>query len=137
MLKSRKVLNTLRSKSVILALVISFTLTSSAVWAFERDVKAVLITSAYGAVGGTLVGLASLPIHRSGRSVFMGTSLGLYLGAIVGFYYIGHRDDRGNPLTESTPALQSASLASNSFNENPFNIQEGPEFETQLWALRF
>lgn len=66
--------------------------------AVDRDVRAVLTTSAYGVAGGTLLGLASLPLHRSGRSVFMGTSLGLYLGAIVGFYFIGHRDDRGNPL---------------------------------------
>ena len=90
----------------------------SPAWAVDRDVRAVLTTSAYGVAGGTLLGLASLPLHRSGRSVFMGTSLGLYLGAIVGFYYIGHRDDRGNPLASvagpddfgSTPMVREALL---------------------------
>jgi hypothetical protein len=66
--------------------------------AIDRDVRAVIVAGEYGLLGGTVLGLATLPFTESARSVFQGTSLGLYLGIAVGFYYVMHRDDAENPL---------------------------------------
>lgn len=70
--------------------------------ALDRDVKAVIITSLYGAVAGTVLGAASYPFTQSVRGIFMGTSLGLYLGAGAGLYHVNHRDDPENPLNPNS-----------------------------------
>ena len=64
----------------------------------DRDVRAVLTTSAYGAVIGAAAGLATWPLSGSSRSVFIGASVGLYLGIVAGVYFITHRDDPQNPM---------------------------------------
>jgi hypothetical protein len=66
--------------------------------AVDRDVRAVLIGGLYGMAGGTILGLASYPFTQKPRSIFIGTSIGLYLGIAVGFYYIWNRYDPENPL---------------------------------------
>jgi hypothetical protein len=66
--------------------------------AMDRDVRAVLAGGAYGLVGGTALGLASYPFTQRTRNIFVGTSIGLYLGLVVGFYHVWHRDDPENPL---------------------------------------
>lgn len=68
--------------------------------ALDRDVKAVILTSLYGAVAGTVLGAASYPFSQSVRGIFMGTSIGLYLGAAAGTYHVYHRDDPENPLSQ-------------------------------------
>jgi hypothetical protein len=64
----------------------------------RKDVLIVGTTSLYGMAAGTVLGLASLPAHQSVRGVFQGTSLGLYIGIIVGLYHLQHQDDPENPL---------------------------------------
>ena len=64
-------------------------------FAMNQRVRTVLVAGAYGAVGGTALGLVSLPITRDSRSLFIGTSLGLYLGVAVGIYYLF---DKSNSL---------------------------------------
>jgi hypothetical protein len=66
--------------------------------AMDRNVKALLVAGSYGMVGGTLLGALSLPFTQNVRSMFVGTSLGLYLGLAVGVYYVVERDNPGNPL---------------------------------------
>ena len=66
--------------------------------AMDRDVRAVLVAGGYGLLAGTALGLVSYPLTRDTRSIFIGTSVGLYLGLIAGIYYINNRDDPGNPL---------------------------------------
>lgn len=66
--------------------------------ALSRDVKAVLIISGYGMAGGTILGAAALPFNQDLRTVFIGTSIGLYLGIAVGFYYIYDRYAQENPI---------------------------------------
>ena len=66
--------------------------------ALNRDVRAVLITSGYGVAAGTILGLASFPLNQNPRSIFIGSSVGLYLGIAVGVYYIFHRYSPENPL---------------------------------------
>ena len=71
--------------------------------AFEIDprVKTFLIMNAYGAVGGLLLGGATLAFDAPGRAPFIGASLGLYAGLIFGSYVvITHKieeDRRMNP----------------------------------------
>lgn len=67
-------------------------------FALSKDVKTVLIASGWGILGGTAMGLLSLPFTQSFKSVFMGSSIGLYLGIAGGFYHISHTDDPTNPL---------------------------------------
>ncbi len=67
-------------------------------WALDRDTGAVLTLGGYGIAGGAVLGLISLPLTQNVRSIFVGTSVGLYLGLLVGFYHVMHRDDPENPL---------------------------------------
>lgn len=66
--------------------------------AIDRDVRSVIVAGGYGILGGTILGLASYPLTRDGRSVFIGSSVGLYLGIIAGIYYVMDRDNPENPL---------------------------------------
>jgi hypothetical protein len=66
--------------------------------AIDRDVKAVMVVSTYGLLGGTVLGLAALPFNQDIRTVFIGSSLGLYLGIAIGIYYVYDRYDQNNPL---------------------------------------
>ena len=71
----------------------------------NKDVKVVLTTGIYGLAVGTAAGLVSYPISKSPRTVFIGSSVGLYLGIAVGIYHIFNRDDPGNPLRSEAPPL--------------------------------
>lgn len=103
--------------------------------ALDRDVRAVLIAGLYGIAGGTILGAASLPLTREPRTVFMGSSLGLYLGIAVGFYYIWHRYDPGNPLhmdPEPPPPWQRPKS-----HLTPTTAREQPLFEARFKLLEF
>jgi hypothetical protein len=64
-------------------------------WALDREVKSVLVAGGYGMVLGTMAGALSVPFTRNARTMFVGTSLGLYLGLVIGIYYVLDKD---NPL---------------------------------------
>ena len=49
-------------------------------------------------IGGTIVGAAIVPFSQNVRTLFLGTSVGLYLGIVVGLYYVFDRYDQQNPL---------------------------------------
>lgn len=66
--------------------------------AVSREFRTVFWTSVYCAGAGTVLGMASLPMTRDIRTMFMGTSIGLYLGIVLGIYFISNPDDPGNPL---------------------------------------
>lgn len=92
--------------------------------AVSKDTKTVLTAGAYGALGGTVLGLIAFPFSGKLRTIPIGTSIGLYLGAAVGFYHIWHRDDPGNPLGRG-------------YSEMRIDQPEPPLFETQWAVLRF
>jgi hypothetical protein len=75
--------------------------------AIDQDTRSVIRGGTYGLIGGTVVGLAVLPLTGSVRGVFIGSSLGLYMGILLGVYHITHRDDPENPFRgqvfEQTP----------------------------------
>ena len=109
----------------IIFILILFCLTSSSFsFAVDRDVKVLLISGTYGVVAGSVVGLASVPLSRDFRTLFIGSSVGLYLGFAVGVYYIYHRTDPQNPLRART---EQASLPLSS----SFDFSFYREFETK------
>src|SRR4051812_22684120 len=82
------------SMGIFLALQLSIALPlAPTAKAMDRDVQTVLTTSLYGMAVGTGLGLVSYPFAQSSRAIFIGTVVGLYLGAIVGIYHVSHRDD--------------------------------------------
>ncbi len=56
--------------------------------AMDARIKALGLMAAYGAIGGFLLGTASLAFDTPGRSPFVGASLGLYGGIIFGSYIV-------------------------------------------------
>jgi hypothetical protein len=66
--------------------------------AMDRDVRSVLVGGGYGLLGGAVLGLVAYPITQNPRSIAVGTSIGLYLGLALGFYYVWERDNPENPL---------------------------------------
>lgn len=54
----------------------------------DPKVKTVAVMSAYGTVGGALLGLASLAFRSSPRAIPVGASLGLYAGLLFGSYIV-------------------------------------------------
>jgi hypothetical protein len=59
----------------------------------DKGVRTVLIAGMYGAGAGTVLGLAAYPITNNVRSLFMGSSIGLYLGLALGIYLVANPDD--------------------------------------------
>ncbi len=66
--------------------------------AMSRDVRTVLTVGLYGIAAGSLLGALALPATQDVKSIFIGSSVGLYLGLIIGIYHVNHRDDPQNPL---------------------------------------
>jgi hypothetical protein len=53
-------------------------------YSMSPKVKTVLVFGGGGALAGTLLGLLTLPFSSNARGVFMGSSIGLYLGLAGG-----------------------------------------------------
>lgn len=76
----------LLSSFLIICLFIVFSPRSEA--QMDPKVKTVAVMSAYGTVGGALLGLASLAFRSSPRAIPVGASLGLYAGLLFGSYVV-------------------------------------------------
>jgi len=87
--------------------------------ALDPKAKAFMIISAYGTVGGALLGFASLAFGANSRAIAQGASLGLYAGIGFGAYVIsshgrpssgyedegGYNDGYGDPYARPPGAL--------------------------------
>jgi hypothetical protein len=107
-----------RSRAAALAVLIGvFSLaTAPRSQAMSPDVKSVMIGGVYGIAVGTGLGLLALPGTRSVRGIFMGSSIGLYLGMVAGYYHSRNRDNPQNPLRvgllmDSETSMRPAGLA--------------------------
>lgn len=60
----------------------------AAVPKLNPKIKAFLLMTTYGTVGGFLLGSASLAFETPGRAPFIGASLGLYAGLAFGSYVL-------------------------------------------------
>lgn len=101
-----------------------------------RDQKAIATSGLYGIGGGMLAGLLLFPVARTSRTIFIGGSVGLYLGIAVGVYHIYHRDDPGNPLSTRSASLPSQGEVPGAMQIGQRNPAE-PEVEISLPVLRF
>ncbi len=90
-------MRSIRPLLVVLVLVTAL-VSATPARATDRDVKAVMTAGGYGILVGTVAGLIAWPLTGSERAIFMGSSIGLYLGIGAGFYHISNRDEPGNPL---------------------------------------
>ena len=72
----------------------------------HRNLLVIFQAAGIGAIGGTLIGLISVPFSQNVRTVFMGTSVGLYVGAVAGVYFNANRDD-ARLLLDHTPSAMS------------------------------
>lgn len=78
-----------RLNSFLVALVIiSFVSLSPKAYAIPPKAKAFMVVTAYGTVGGALLGFATLAYGASSRAIAQGASLGLYAGIIFGSYVL-------------------------------------------------
>lgn len=82
-------------KVLFLAIVFVFTTSVSTNLVAAEDeggmppkVKAFLLVSGYGTVGGALLGFASMAFGTNSRAIAQGASLGLYAGMLFGGYVI-------------------------------------------------
>ncbi len=95
-------------------LIISFTLIfslifSNSLFAIEPKLKIIGTMSAYGVVGGALLGSATMAFGASSRAIARGASLGLYAGLLFGTYVIasyemkkrGYNDSREDYYPDS------------------------------------
>jgi len=86
-------------KKLLISLVLLFSLitpTKSA-HALDPKAKAFMIMTAYGTVGGALLGFATLAFGSNSRAIAQGASLGLYAGIIFGAYVINSHNNASNP----------------------------------------
>ena len=65
-----------------------FSLSSPAKAELDHRIQDLLVMSAYGTIGGALLGTASLAFDGDGRSVAKGASIGLYAGIVFGSYVV-------------------------------------------------
>lgn len=89
-------------KKLLISLTIAFTLVSpvNKAFAMEPKTKAFLVMCAYGTVGGSLLGFASMAFGTNSRAIAQGASLGLYAGIIFGGYVISSHRDPNAPVDE-------------------------------------
>ena len=67
--------------------------------AVSKNVRTVWVTGSYGILVGAGMGLIAWPLTGGGiRTLFMGMSVGLYLGIIIGIYHNQSRNDPNNPF---------------------------------------
>lgn len=78
-----------RFKSFLVVLVVvSFISIIPKAQAIPPKAKAFVVVSAYGTVGGALLGFATLAYGANSRAIAQGASLGLYAGIIFGTYVL-------------------------------------------------
>lgn len=79
---------------------ISHAQTQTSTSALDPKTKAFLIICGYGAVGGALLGLASMAFGQESRAIAQGASVGLYGGILFGAYVIYTHNQDSQPLRE-------------------------------------
>lgn len=72
----------------VVLFILSTTIYTPKAHAIPAKAKAMILLSAYGTVGGTLLGVAGLAFGGNVRGIARGASLGLYAGLLFGSYVI-------------------------------------------------
>lgn len=93
-------------KLLLIPLFVTLLLVSSIhnnAYALNPKVKVLLSTGAYGMIGGSLLGAATLAFGTSGRTVAQGASIGLWTGLLFGSYIILSHMAVENRAQEAVP----------------------------------
>lgn len=85
---------------ISLAIIFTFITPVQKAHALNPKTKAFLVMCAYGTVGGSLLGFASMAFGTNSRAIAQGASLGLYAGIIFGGYVISSHRDPNAPVDE-------------------------------------
>ncbi len=72
-------------------------------YALEHDTRTLLKCGLYGTLGGAATGVLSHALGSNTRSIFVGASVGLYMGLVLGFYYVWDRDPYASLEKEKRP----------------------------------
>jgi hypothetical protein len=75
-------------KTKILVLLLSIFSFQNVMASFWEDMKTLGLSSLYGTLGGTLVGVAAMAISKNSQNVAKGASIGLVAGAGIGGYFV-------------------------------------------------
>jgi len=142
-------------KKIFLTIFITISLLiSTSVFALDNKIRIVGTMAGYGAVGGALLGTASLAFGASGSSVARGASRGLYAGLIFGGYMVasyemkkrGYGEPKENYYPDSSgpyenqnsmnklEILENYSLVANEIKKDP---KKDPLVEINLLNYQF
>ncbi len=100
--------------------------------AMDPKTKAFLIICGYGAVGGALLGLASMAFGQESRAIAQGASIGLYGGILFGAYVIYTHNQESAPINDdpsSTMPYEDSSV--------PYNgsiVPRIPHWHASSWS---
>lgn len=96
--------------------------------AASRNVNSVIRAGSYGLLVGTLVGAASFPFNRDVKRVFIGSSVGLYVGIVAGIAYVATRDGKSPPRRYSL-----IEQSGQQFGEQPALFGQGNPYARTLY----
>lgn len=85
---------------VSLTILFSIIIHSQKANALEPKQKAFMVMCAYGTVGGSLLGFASMAFGSNSRAIAQGASLGLYAGIIFGAYVVSSHRSANEPVPD-------------------------------------
>ncbi len=69
--------------------------------AMSSEVRGVIRIGGYGILGGTLLGLTAYPMTGKVQTVFLGSSVGLYVGLAIGLVYALESEHEPAPWQQS------------------------------------
>ncbi len=119
-------------RKFLLALVLISSLEANAM---SKDGRTFLTMGGYGLVGGTVLGLAQYPFTHNTKNIFVGTSIGLYLGLALGAFYVLNDYDAPKPepysLNDGEGMQATPTRAS-----GPYSLQ-APLVQAETAVLRF
>ncbi len=121
-------------KKLLISLVLLFSLITPVkeAQALDPKAKAFMIMTAYGTVGGALLGFATLAFGNNSRAIAQGASLGLYAGIGFGAYVINTHNSRNNPVSSEpaydpyAPPARDPYAPRDPYNQNPYGNPAPP-----------
>jgi uncharacterized membrane protein YebE (DUF533 family) len=88
------------SALLVLLLLCSYSVQAQSESSLDPKTKAFLVICGYSAVGGALLGTASMAFGQKPRSIAQGASLGLYAGIAFGAYVLYTHGQAAEPVED-------------------------------------